>query len=99
MRKNVTALLAVLLFAIVLLIAPVARAQAQIAYGNNPEAGHYLQVDDAKIYYEIYGNSGTPLVLLHGGLFGSIEEFGGLIAELSKTRRVIAIATRGHGKS
>jgi pimeloyl-ACP methyl ester carboxylesterase len=38
-------------------------------------------------------------VLLHGGLYGYIEEFGGLIEELSKHRRVIAIATRGHGKS
>ncbi len=42
---------------------------------------------------------GTPLVLLHGGLYGYIEEFGELIGELSKHRRVIAIATRGHGKS
>jgi len=73
--------------------------EAKIAYGANPAAGHYLQVDDAKIYYETYGSGGTPLILLHGGMYGYIEEFGGLIAELSKTRRVIAIATRGHGKS
>jgi pimeloyl-ACP methyl ester carboxylesterase len=71
----------------------------QIPYGANPAAGHYLRVDDANIYYETYGSGGTPLVLLHGGLYGYIEEFGGLIAELSKDRRVIAIATRGHGKS
>jgi pimeloyl-ACP methyl ester carboxylesterase len=38
-------------------------------------------------------------VLLHGGLYGYIEEFGELIQEVSKHRRVIAIATRGHGKS
>jgi pimeloyl-ACP methyl ester carboxylesterase len=71
----------------------------KIAYGANPAAGHYLQVDDAKIYYETYGTGGTPLVLLHGGLYGYIEEFGDLIQELSKNRRVIAIGTRGHGKS
>jgi pimeloyl-ACP methyl ester carboxylesterase len=80
------------------------RVQAQdktdaIAYGANAAAGHYLSVDDAKIYYEIYGSGGTPLVLLHGGLYGYIEEFGELIGELSKHRRVIAIATRGHGMS
>jgi pimeloyl-ACP methyl ester carboxylesterase len=80
------------------------RVQAQdkaetIAYGANPAAGHYLSVDDAKIYYETYGSGGTPLVLLHGGLYGYIEEFGELIGELSKHRRVIAIATRGHGRS
>jgi pimeloyl-ACP methyl ester carboxylesterase len=68
-------------------------------YGANPTAGHYLRVDDANIYYETYGSGGTPLVLLHGGLYGYIEEFGELIGELSKHRRVIAIATRGHGKS
>jgi len=70
-----------------------------IPYGANPAAGHSLRVDDANIYYETYGSGGTPLVLLHGGLYGYIEEFGGLIGELSKHRRVIAIATRGHGKS
>lgn len=80
------------------------RVQAQdnagaIAYGANPAAGHYLSLDDAKIYYETYGSGGTPLVLLHGGLYGYIEEFGELIGELSKHRRVIAIATRGHGRS
>jgi pimeloyl-ACP methyl ester carboxylesterase len=80
------------------------RVQAQdktdaIAYGANAAAGHYLSVDDAKIYYEIYGSGGTPLVLLHGGLYGYIEEFGELIGEMSKNRRVIAIATRGHGRS
>ena len=74
-------------------------AGEKIPYGANTAAGHYLQVDDAKIYYEVYGSGGTPLVLLHGGLYGYIEEFGELIAELSKHRRVIAIATRGHGKS
>jgi pimeloyl-ACP methyl ester carboxylesterase len=74
-------------------------APSKIPYGANPSAGHYLQVDDAKIYYETYGSGGIPLVLLHGGLYGYIEEFAGLIQEMSKHRRVIAIATRGHGKS
>jgi pimeloyl-ACP methyl ester carboxylesterase len=56
-------------------------------------------VDGAKVYYETYGTGGTPLVLLHGGLYGYIAEFGELIRELSKDRLVIAIATRGHGRS
>jgi pimeloyl-ACP methyl ester carboxylesterase len=55
-------------------------------------------VGDAKIYYEVYGK-GDPLVLLHGGLFGSIDEFKGIIPDLSRDHLVIAIATRGHGKS
>jgi pimeloyl-ACP methyl ester carboxylesterase len=72
---------------------------ATIPYGRNSVAGHYLRVDDANVYYETYGSGGTPLVLLHGGLYGYIEEFGELIGDLSQHRRVIAIATRGHGKS
>ncbi len=102
MHKNLNAIGAVLAVIVVLLVSSVAYGQgepAKIAYGVNPAAGHYLQVDDAKIYYEVYGSGGTPLVLLHGGLYGYIEEFGELIQELSKHRRVIAIATRGHGKS
>jgi pimeloyl-ACP methyl ester carboxylesterase len=85
-----------------MLIGSSAQAQSKaepVSYGANPAAGHFLRVDDASIYYETYGTGGTPLVLLHGGLYGYIEEFGELIGELSKHRRVIAIATRGHGKS
>jgi pimeloyl-ACP methyl ester carboxylesterase len=67
-------------------------------YGSNPKAGHHLQVGDAKIYYEVYG-SGRPVVLLHGGLFGYIDEFSGVIPSLSRHYTVIAIALRGHGAS
>ncbi|TAE17418.1 MAG: alpha/beta hydrolase [Bacteroidetes bacterium] len=70
----------------------------QIPYGANKEAGRYVQADDAKIYYEVYGN-GQPIVLLHGGLFGSIMEYADLIDKLKSNYQVIAIATRGHGKS
>lgn len=70
----------------------------QIPYGNNQEAGKYLKVDDAKIYYESYG-TGQPIVLLHGGLFGDISEYSKLIPKLSEQHQVIAIALRGHGKS
>jgi pimeloyl-ACP methyl ester carboxylesterase len=74
------------------------RAASAIPYGSNPRAGHYLQVGDARIYYEVYG-SGRPLVLLHGGLFGYIDEFSAVIPKLSRHYTVIAIALRGHGKS
>jgi len=73
-------------------------ACAQVPYGNNPAAGSYFNTGDANIYYEVYG-SGKPLVLLHGGIFGYVTDFESLIAELSKNYKVIAIATRGHGKS
>src|SRR6202000_243767 len=77
-----------------------AKAQTEaIPYGNNPAAGHYQGMDDGtKIYYEIYGQ-GRPLVLLHGDLYGDISEYGKLIPALQKSFKVIAIETRGHGKS
>ena len=67
-------------------------------YGTNDKAGHYLNVGDAKIYYEVYGE-GIPVVLLHGGDHGYIDEFKKYIPVLSKQFKVIAIATRGYGKS
>lgn len=74
------------------------QAQTAIPYGNNPKAGHYYNVGDAKIYYEIYGK-GKPIVLLHGGLFGYIDEYEFLIPKLAQNHQVIAIGSRGHGKS
>lgn len=70
----------------------------KIPYGNNPKAGHYVQSGDAKIYYEIYGK-GQPIVILHGGIVGSIEEMHQFIDSFSKSYQVIAVSTRGHGKS
>lgn len=89
-----------LLFGLLFQVASVARSQPtdKIPYGSNPKAGRYLPVDDARIYYEVYGQ-GHPVVLLHGGLLGYIDEYSDLIPRLSKDFQVIAIATRGHGKS
>jgi pimeloyl-ACP methyl ester carboxylesterase len=70
----------------------------KIPYGNNPKAGRYAQTKDAKIYYEVYGK-GKPIVLLHGGLFGTSVEMTDFIEKLKKTNQIIAISTRGHGKS
>jgi pimeloyl-ACP methyl ester carboxylesterase len=67
-------------------------------YGNNPSVGHYYDVGNCKLYYEVYGQ-GKPIVLLHGGVYGYIDEFEPFIEKLSQTNQVICIATRGHGKS
>jgi pimeloyl-ACP methyl ester carboxylesterase len=69
-----------------------------IQYGNNPNAGHYANAGDATIYYEVYGK-GQPVVILHGGIFGSTYEMHQFIDSLSKNYQVIAVSTRGHGKS
>jgi len=67
-------------------------------YGNNPKAGRYANAGDAKIYYEVYGK-GRTIVILHGGIFGSTYEMHQFIDNLRKTYQVIAVSTRGHGKS
>lgn len=87
---------AFLLFAL-LIVGQISFGQT-IPYGNNPKAGKYINVGDAKLYYEVYG-SGRPLLLLHGDTLGYISEFDQYIPLLAKHFRVIAIAMRGHGKS
>ena len=69
----------------------------QIDYGSNSQAGKYIEVNDIKIYYETYGE-GEPLMLFHGN-GGSIENFEFQIPELSKHFRVIAVDSRGQGRS
>ncbi len=81
-----------------LVIAHMAAFGQKIPYGNNPQTGHYFDVGDAKIYYEVYGQ-GKPLVMLHGGVYGYIDEFESFIPKLAEHYQVICIATRGHGKS
>ena len=93
--KQACCFLAVLAF---LPMGVAAGAVAQAELSPIPPGGHYLRVGDAQIYYERYG-SGRPVVLLHGGLFGSIGEFAGVIEDLQRDHTVIAIALRGHGRS
>lgn len=70
----------------------------KIPYGNNAKAGHYVNVGDAKIYYEVYGK-GQPILILHGGAFGSTIEMTDFIEHLKDNYQVIAMSLRGHGKS
>lgn len=66
-------------------------------YGNNDDSGHYASVNNIKIYYEVYGK-GEPLLLLHGNS-ESLGSFDKQIPEFAKHYKVIAIDTRGQGKS
>jgi len=63
---------------------------------NKPADSGYAPVNGIKVYYEIYGE-GRPVILLHGAFFTIDMNWGSLIPELSKTRKVIAIEMQGHG--
>ncbi len=67
------------------------------SFGNNDSTGKFANANGIKIYYEEYGQ-GQPLLLLHGNS-ESIESFRLQIPEFSKYYRVIAVDTRGQGKS
>jgi len=72
------------------------QAAAESGYGKNKK-GKYIDLGDARIYTEEYGK-GEPLVLLHGNN-GSIADFYRQIPVFAKHFRVIAIDTRGQGRS
>ncbi|MGI9583383.1 alpha/beta fold hydrolase [Chryseobacterium sp. RRHN12] len=61
-----------------------------------PSESGYAPVNGLKVYYEVYGD-GKPLVLLHGAFMTIDMNWGALIPELSKTRKVIAVELQGHG--
>ena len=63
-----------------------------------PTDSGYVPANGIKVYYEVYGN-GNPIILLHGAFYTIELNWGELIPELSKTRKVIAIEMQGHGHS
>ncbi|MCD0467340.1 alpha/beta fold hydrolase [Flavobacterium sp. ENC] len=75
----------------------IAQTKLTTPYGDNKEAGNYKEINGIKMYYEVYG-SGKPLVLLHGN-GGSIKGHSYRIEYFKQFFKVIAIDSRGHGKS
>ena len=63
---------------------------------GKPTTG-YAPVNGLKMYYEVHG-SGDPVVLLHGA-FMTISSETEWIAELARTRKVIAVEMQGHGRT
>jgi len=63
-----------------------------------PQSG-YAPVNGLQMYYEVHGSGGTPLLLLHGGLFTINLQFGELLPALAATRQVIAAEFQGHGRT
>lgn len=78
---------------------------AVVSAQQKPTTG-YAPVNGLKMYYEIHGE-GDPVVLLHGAFMTITNNWTApwgngatdWIAELSKTRKVIAVEMQGHGRT
>lgn len=94
-----------LLFAAIASVAALAQGQSfeataqsgSIPFGDNRDSGAFAKVNGISLYYEEYG-SGPPVLVLHGN-DQSIEAMSSQISALSQHFRVIAVDSRGHGKS
>jgi 3-oxoadipate enol-lactonase len=51
-----------------------------------------------RLYYELHGDSGEPLVLVHG-YTGDITDWRHQIPEFSRSHRLLIMDLRGHGRS
>ncbi|WP_229047732.1 alpha/beta fold hydrolase [Chryseobacterium arthrosphaerae] len=84
-----------LFIAAVLILLTVSQMNAQKI---KPSDSGYAPVNGIKVYYEVYGE-GRPVILLHGAFMTIDTNWGELIPELSKNRKVIAVELQGHGHS
>jgi pimeloyl-ACP methyl ester carboxylesterase len=73
-----------------------AQSRARPRAGASLEVG-YAKVNGLRMYYEIHGTGGTPLVLVHGGGSTIGTNFGRVLPLLARTRRVIAVEVQAHG--
>jgi len=62
-----------------------------------PVKSGFARVNGLRMYYETHGAGGTPLVLIHGGGSTIGTNFGRVLPQLSRSRRVIAVEVQAHG--
>ena len=58
----------------------------------------YFQVDTGRIYYEAHGRGAPPMVLVHG-LACALEDWRHQVAHFARSRQVVCLDQRGHGRS
>ena len=74
-----------------------ATQQDTVAFGSNAAVGRTFLLNGNHFYYEVYGH-GQPVLLIHGN-GGSIADFKKLIGDFAEHHTVIAMDSRGQGKS
>ncbi len=64
-----------------------------------PDKGGHARVNGIDLYHAIFAaGRGDPVLLLHGGM-GSADDWGNQVPALSGRHTVIAMDSRGHGRS
>jgi pimeloyl-ACP methyl ester carboxylesterase len=81
----------------IVLMPTLATSQATRTSAPMPQRSGYVSVNGLRMYYELHGAGGTPLVLIHGGGSTIGTNFGRVLPLLSRTRRVIAVEVQAHG--
>jgi pimeloyl-ACP methyl ester carboxylesterase len=64
---------------------------------STPIHAGYANVHGLRMYYELHGTEGFPLVLVHGGGSTINTTFGRILPMLARTHRVIAVEMQAHG--
>jgi pimeloyl-ACP methyl ester carboxylesterase len=59
----------------------------------------YVDVNGLHLYYEIHGDGGTPLVLLHGGVMTIELTYASLLPTLTQRYGVIGVDFQAHGRT
>jgi pimeloyl-ACP methyl ester carboxylesterase len=70
-----------------------------LPYGNNPKAGAYANVNGIRMYYEVYGPSSAPPLLLIHGNGGSGRSMRCQVEHFRQNYRVIIADSRYHGRT
>jgi pimeloyl-ACP methyl ester carboxylesterase len=94
--KKFTSNLNLLLLVLPLFTVSVNSSDAQ--QPNTLKSSGLAPVNGIKMYYEVHGE-GKPIVLLHGSYMTIPLNWGEMIPQLAKNRKVIAVEFQGHGRT
>jgi pimeloyl-ACP methyl ester carboxylesterase len=82
-----------------LIAAAMSLALAGSALALEPTNGATAEVNGLTMYYEVHGDGGEPLVLIHGAYMTIPSNWDAIIPALSQTHQVIAVELQGHGRT